>query len=277
MQRIVSNEIEINGGEVVDVGLNPPYVVSGLTANTPYTFRIRSVDEISLKSGWSAPLTVSTGAVWTPSNEASAVHQWRAKSIVGATNGMPYNNWTDIIGSVVASGSAPPTYYANSGNPYLEFNGVDQYLEFILSTALTDYTCVVIGEYVSLVDYSCLLSNAYFGKLNLFTFSTNLYIQDGSISIIRPIGSAPTGFVPIFIARNPSLLTFRVLANEGTDNTAGAYPLNTTVRMASRATQADSFGNCRIKEIIFFNADHSATAVFAKLATYIADEHGLTI
>lgn len=211
------------------------------------------------------------GGLWTPADLGSIAHWYRAKSITDGIDGNDYAVWEDLIGSADTSSSNPPKYYSNSGNPYLEFDGVNNYLHINLSP-MNDFTYVIIAEIISYDAYERILED---GVICIFPAFGSLYSQiSGANNITRILPATPTGFMAIFYQRNGSNGKFRLNGSEATD-TIVTTATGTTLRVGEYVS-AGYNGNIRLKEKIICNDDITG-GEFTELENYIFNEHGSTL
>lgn len=214
---------------------------------------------------------------WTPSALAHVVHRWRAKSITGLSDNDPVTTWNDLVGSahLTSSGSSRPTYKANAGDPYLEFDGVDDVMSATV-TSLNDLVHILVMEFVSDVGYDAYgygITHAWDTWINSNGSLLFQAFAPGGDYIGGFSRSFPSGFMSVLIQRIGSAGKVRMNGNELTE-TVATTASGTTLGVGFHLTL--SHGHVRFKEIIVCNAAFEAGEE-ALLAAYLNDEYGLTL
>lgn len=125
---IVGYEYRQNGGTPVDVGNVTEYLVTGLDAETEYTFEVRAYDELGQFSAWSNEATETT----MPALPGVFTADFDPATLV-LSNNDPVSTWTDSIGAVAATGTTTtrPLFKTNiiGTLPALLFDGTDDFLD----------------------------------------------------------------------------------------------------------------------------------------------------
>jgi hypothetical protein len=283
---IAGYKIRVNGGaftdHIIDVGLVDPteYLLTGLTAGTEYTIEVASYDAWGNQSDWSAPESYTTPVIPEIPSDFPALTNWyRAKDISGVSNGDPLGSWPDSEGSadLASSGTNRPTYQANSGQPYIEFDGSNDFIEGSIPTTTGSMSVILIVEIVSNAsDYTRVFEYGGFDDLIMFSIGGSLYFYINGSGLIGTLPTRPTGFLAIYMERTGTSGRFRINGTEVTGTVDGA-PFDTPLTLGAANAHSD-YSNVRIKEMCIFNAAMTEIAgAFDVLETYITGEHGLTL
>jgi hypothetical protein len=269
------------GGSAVPFTSGSTHLVGGLTPSTSYNFYVRNRDTVSgLSSSWIGPETESTEAgAFDPSDIPSIVHWWKASSLALADND-PVSTLEDLIGSadLTASGSARPTYKANAGDPYLEFDGVDDKLEATLSALSSDFTYVMVVEYVADgADYERFFDDGVVACFPTVAIGRHLYATiNGSGADNAAFPAAPSGVVGLLVegvGTPASTVTLRYDGVETTGAGSGAAGTGTALKVG---TDGSVFMNMRLREFMQFNNDLTGPQ-FTDLEAYVLAEYGATL
>jgi hypothetical protein len=139
---------------VTTVGVNvTTYVNSGLAASTSYWYRIRATNS----AGVSAPSNTATATTAAPPAggglPTSGLAFWVRADAGVALNGSSVSQWSDQSGNnrnaVQGTASSQPAFIANAvnGKPALQFDGVDDFLQFPLAiNGWTGMTIVLVSS-----------------------------------------------------------------------------------------------------------------------------------
>lgn len=222
---------------------------------------------------------------WTPSDLIEkVVARWKASEITGLTEGQFVSTWEDIVGAFDATqtGGNRPVYRANSGDPYVEFDGSNDYLNTTLNTAFGDFTVFMIARINS-------TGTATAERLVDKNFASGFWMGI-SVADVDEVGggimesSPPYGhflpyeageWVSIFMQRSGTSKNIRVAGSSVTQTVSGS------------ATDASNFiigalsggGNhpaVDIKEIAVFN-DNMTADELSNLQLYSLQEYGLML
>lgn len=194
----------------------------------------------------------------------------------------PVGLWTDNVGTADASssGTARPTYKANAGDPYVEFDGVNDYLSFNLDEPLGDYSvCMVLEETNDTTDYNMYLDQGFYEGIEIYSAGTGRPVSSSDhgtgFSIAKP--AVPTGFMGIYLSRKNDSARLRL---NGVENSvaSGGSTAPSTLGMTIGAGDGGipTFAHIRVKRIIIFRVSLNATH-FDALAADMLSEYGVTI
>lgn len=274
---IVDYQYRVDGGAPVSAGLDFTEDVTGLAVQS-YDFEMRSEGPVGVFSAWSPIISATPLPGWTPDDLLNIAHRWKAKSIVGLSNTDPVSTWEDLIGSADFTGvtTTRPLYYTNSGDPYVEFDGVDDKMVGTIGN-LTDYILISVWERVSTIQgYARFLQSSGTGILICQDSNTNgqLHFPNAATALSRTTAAPPTGFMSMLAERIGSAGRFRIDGSE-TTGTIDTAATGTALNLAHNAG-GDEYANIRIKELILMDGDFD-TGEEALLTTYISDEYGLTM
>ncbi|QQS33486.1 MAG: hypothetical protein IPM50_02575 [Acidobacteriota bacterium] len=217
---------------------------------------------------------------WTPAELPDIVHWYRVREMTGIGDNDPVTSLPDLIGSahIPAPSGKEPIYKANSGDPYVEFDGVDDLLaDGSIWTSVTQLTMCIVFEVVSDVAtfdrYICSY-NWTFNKSNSGADAVIWIPPGGPYTITRNIPARPTGDMVAFMEHSGSSGRFRLNGSEAT----GSGSL--TASHQGLGIAGDPYGgnasNIRLKEIIYCNAALSS-GDFTLLSTYLNLEYGVTL
>lgn len=251
------------------------YSSTGLVASTTYYARVRAHDAAPNNSAYSSSVNATTDAApgWTPADLPDIKHWYKASSLALSDND-PVSTWVDDFGTADAtsSGSARPTYKANSGDPYVEFDGTDDVLAATTAGGWLDLAGVVIVDVLSSSDNERVidLTNVV---VEVFTAGNIQFSVIGS-GPARAMAARPTGFFALYFERDGTSGKIRLNGAE----TTGAVGTNTSSipLKIGEYTGGGFNGNMRIKEIILCDNNLSG-GDFTLLAAYISAEYGLTL
>lgn len=220
---------------------------------------------------------------WVPTDLAQISHWYRAKDISDGVDGNAYAVWEDQVGSNDTFSASPPTYRANAGNPYLEFDGVDDFLDTNILTAFGDFAWFAILRNRGGSGYE-----RYIDKL----FSEATLMRDGSGAGNTMVGGILQGGVAPFgdvVALVEDTLYAVVMQREGTAKklVAAGNVVSSTVS-ATALTTLNSIifggaagGNAPFSQLDLFEVgicgDSWANGDLANFSAYVLAEYGLTL
>lgn len=220
------------------------------------------------------------GGTFSPADLTHIIHWWKALEITGLSNTDPVSTWPDLIGSADFTGSSTtrPLYYTNSGDPYVEFDGTDDYLQATVTALSADAVIVAVLEYLSASpDYGIFLNDSatlQFGRnwnQNSLLFRL---VSGGDLTVAMP--SSPTGDMAFLYERIGSSGRASINNTEST-GTVGTGTTGTTLQMGQFQSVPGTYnGNIRVKEI-FICDDSFETGEEANVATYLSDLYGVTL
>lgn len=211
---------------------------------------------------------------FTPADLANIAYRWKASDLSLSDND-PVATWADSIGSAdLTEATNRPTYKANSGDPYVEFDGSNDKLTATIAS-LTDFVAVFVCEWVTNSGSPRMLDTTGNG-IRVMTFGTAsllLVPQGGTVFVAMP--AAPTGF---FASRASRIGTAGVITVNGTvssPDTVDATAVGTTLYVGCD-NASGNFCNVRIKELFIMNGDFEEFEL-SWLRQYIDEEYGLTL
>lgn len=278
---VTGYDTRIDGGAWTDRGLVLTYQYTGLTASTEYDFEVRAYDAAgnhSVASNLISETTEAPGA-FSPADLPDIGHWWKATDLALADND-PVSTWADAFGSAdyTAAGGVRPTYKANAGDPYVQFDGTDDTMAATISGLGLDFSVVLIWERVA--------DSGGYAR----AFETNgdniIYFQDNSNDtqliyysiaggLSRNTPAVPSGFMATYVERVGTAGKYRLDGSETTGTvTIGTTP-TTAIKLGSNISGTEN-GNIRVKEMIICS-DAVTGADFTALAAYISAEYGLTL
>ena len=252
------------------------YSSTGLTASTIYYARVRAHDAVPNTSAYSSSVNATTDPPpgWAPSDLPDLVHWFKASTLALSDND-PVGTWDDLnnVADLTATGSTRPTYKANSGDPYVEFDGTDDKLSLSSGGGWVDASAVFIIEIVTTgVDYERIYDAP---NLALYTMASGV-IQFAELGTgpTEPMPARPTGFMAVYWERNGTTGKIRL---DGSETTATVGTSGTSPGIIIGEYNGGGFNkNMRIKEIILCDNNLSG-ADFTELEAYILAEYGLTL
>jgi hypothetical protein len=235
---------------------------------------------VELFSGSTLPgLTLFPPAVaaWSPA-DLSNITQWFKATTLALSDNDPVSTWVDSINGndATGAGAARPTYKANAGDPYVEFDGTNDSLTFTRSAALNDLTVVVVLDMLTSVDYDRVFQLGSTNLAAMWAFPTiNRFDGYLGATVVEGPSDTPAGF---FVATLSRVTTTGVVRINGVDSAGfavGSGAINTTSALGSNTAGGE---NCheRLKEVIICSGAITG-GDFTSLATYILDTYGLTL
>lgn len=205
-----------------------------------------------------------------------ASHQFKASSITGLADGDAVSTWNNLIGAsnATGSGAARPTYRTNSGDPYVEFDGTNDFMSAAVG-GQSAFAMACVFERVSTTSYGRVIGWNGGGVLPIdLANNLNIFINFAAMSNSATISSPPTGFILGYFERSGSSGRIRINGTE-TTGTVGANTLASTLYFGSNDAGTEN-GNVRFKEIVICNSALGTTP-FNALAGYFASTYGLTL
>jgi hypothetical protein len=252
------------------------HTVTGLSGGTTYYFRVRAKDAAGNEGAWSNTASGTTASPWSP--PAQAIYRWRAKDIVGVSNNTDLTTWEDTIGSAdFGAGTDAPTYFTNSGDPYVQFDGSDDSMDAAISD-LTDYAIVAVYERPTSIEYARLLSSTNRGIEIVQKGTEDKELHQSNTSgtgLERTRSAPPTGFMALYADRVGTDAKLRLNGSETTTGSFDTANTGTTLYLGSHLDVA-LWSGLKVKEIIIFD-DEVTGADFTAMAAYIDTEYGLTL
>ncbi len=264
-------------GSPIDVGNNLNYQFGGLDASTLYFAQVRSYDAAGNRSAWSSEVSATTDVPWTPASIAGIEHWYRAADESYADNA-PVSIFTDRVGSahLQASGSARPTFKINGGDPYIEFDGVDDLLSLNPAwPALTDCSICMVYEIVSDVAiYDRFLSSYTWEIMAPGTNSVSRFNSAGGAALDVATPSRPTGFRAAFFERVGTASKYRYAGNEvaAADGTT-AFHQGAAI---GGAMFGGNYANIRVKELMACSSGLSG-GEYSNLMSYLLTRYGIVL
>lgn len=219
----------------------------------------------------------SGGGGWLPSDLPDITHWWKATSLALSDND-PVGTWVDDIGTadLTGAGGVRPTYKANGGDPYVEFDGTDDSLSGTIG-GLTNFSVTIIWERVSTTNYGRTFETngdeIYF--FQLATGDTQSVYYTLGTGLNRATPAPPSGFLASYMDRVGTDGKYRMDGSETTGTVTIGSGTATTLRVGSNLAGGEN-ANVRIKELIICS-DEVAGGDFTDLAAYVNAEYGLTL
>lgn len=213
------------------------------------------------------------GDAWSPADISSAIH-WYKTRLETYANDDPVGTFTDQIGSadLTSTGTERPLFKTNSGDPYLEFDGINDKLVGTVES-LTDGTIIFIMEFIADTGYDAMYVGGFMwanagGSAAFQPFTPNNQYVGGYPR------SFPSGNVSLFIERVGSTQTVR---KDGSEQSGSVTPSagDTTFAISGNVLFA-GFTTINVRELIVCNAGITA-GEFADLAAYLFAEYGVTL
>lgn len=218
--------------------------------------------------------TGGTGGSFTPADLPSIQHWYKATDLVLSDND-PVATWADKFGSknLTAAGSVRPTYKANAGDPYVEFDGTDDVLaNLTMAGGWNDTFGVVIVDILTTgVDFQRVVDMSSVILATMASGDMLFAVLGGGPS--EPMPARPTGFMAVYYERDGALRKIRL---NGSETTSADAPTATGTELRLGGSAAGEYKNMRLKEVILGSNNLSA-GNFTSLAGYIFDTYGLTL
>lgn len=206
---------------------------------------------------------------------------WRKAKLESYADLDPVGQFSDQIGTVHLTevGAARPIFHANAGDPYIEFNGIDQRLfaQGTLPPASTDYYRLIVVDYLAQLDTFETFWWSYienFRSGSFFGDNVRCY-RPWENGVDQAIPEQPTGDFAIFVKREGDVFTSRVNGSESVVSGVSTAALHQSEYIGAAADFTEQC-NYRCKEIITGDGTISAPE-FAQLAEYIMNEYGIVL
>ena len=230
---------------------------------------------VSLMAGVLSSASGGGGGGSDPTSISSIRNRYKATDLVLSDND-PVTTWVDSIGSddLTSSGTARPTYKANAGDPYLEFDGTNDVLSNLtVAGGWGDFTAVVIASILTTgVDFERILD---MGSVSLHTMAAGT-IQAAVLGAgpAEAMPARPTGFMAVYMERNGTSMRVRIDGSESTD-TVGTSSTSPQILIGEFVSGGFN-KNMQVKEVILYNNNMSVLN-FGILESYVLSEYGLTL
>jgi hypothetical protein len=221
---------------------------------------------------------------WTPSDLGQIVGRWKAMEILGVANNTPIDSWVDMIGTsnAVASGTARPLFKQNVHQPYLYFDGVNDFMDTGITIPFGDFAAFVVfrmrtlgtGIYRRIIDKN---SNTGFW-VGLDGAAGNQF--GGGIGEAAPpwghyISGAANTWYAMLIQRSGTTKTIRMNGGLVTQTVSSTAMDSSPFRIGGSQVP-DSFGDIDVKEV-FLCGDNLVSKDLTSLGDYALKEYGLVL
>lgn len=225
-------------------------------------------------------------AAWTPQALTQLVARYLASSI-GLSDLAAVSSWPDIKGTTnatQATGSKQPLYRTGSGSPFVQFDGVDDYLTLTatLASVTGDFAVYSVFQYHNITGV---------GKRLLDMDFTNGFWIGADTSGLGTLGGgirqSGSPFGDFYTAANNTFYamifqrigTTKTIRFAGTPHTATVVATALTpvaIRIGEDVAADGSCGQVDVKEIAICNTGFSAGDI-TNLVAYSLSAYGLTL